>query len=144
MEFLMRLQIVCFVALLSATSSAAVAAQDFNDPRSFTVTGNFSIQMPLDNGAQTADMAKAIAQLSQQLGDLANRECDVLSAAFKADCHVIQLNMGTNVNERRSRRPNGEGGEQEKFINANVQTTFALTPSAPAPTAPAPAPTSTP
>jgi hypothetical protein len=139
----MNLRIACFAVSLTAAGALPVAAQEFNDPNSFGVNANFSIQMPLDNKAQTADMAKAIAQLSTQLGDLANRECDVLSEAFKAECHVTQINIGTNVNERRNRRFNGAGGdgEQQKVVNANVQATFTLTPNA---AAPKPAPTSTP
>jgi hypothetical protein len=137
----MHLRIACFVALASAAGSLPASAQDFNDSNSFGLNANFSVQMPLDSKAQTADMAKAIAQLSQQLGDLANRECDVLSDVFKAECHVTQLNIGTNVNERRNRRLSGNDGEQQKIVNANVQATFTLTPNA---TAPKPAPTSTP
>lgn len=137
----MRLRIACFIAFLAAVGSAPASAQDFSDSKSFSVNANFSVQMPLQSGAETADMAKAIAQLSQQLGDLANRECDVLSGAFKAECHVTQLNIGANVNERRYRRFNGNGGDQEKFINANVQATFTLTPGA---AAPKPTPRSTP
>ena len=135
----MHLRTAWLIALLVAAGSAPASAQDLNDPNSFDVNANFSVQMPLQSAAQTADMAKAVAQLSQQLGDLANRECDVLSAVFKAECHVTQLNIGTNVNERRNRR--FEGGGQGKFVNANVQATFALTPNA---AAPKPAPKSTP
>ena len=137
----MRLLIACFAATLAAAGSTPVSAQELSGSKSLNVNVDFSIQMPLESAAQTSDMAKAIAQISEQLGDLANRECDVLSGAFKAECHLSQLNIGTNVNERRNRRFNGDGGEQERFINANVQATFTLTPNA---TAPQPTPTATP
>jgi hypothetical protein len=136
----MRLQIVGFAALLSAIGIAPALAQDLNDQKSFNVNANFNIQMPLQSGAPTSDMAKAIAQLSQQLGDLASRECVVLSDVFKADCHVSQLNLGSNVNDRRNRQ-DGMGGEPQRMVNANVQATFTLTPNA---TAPKASPTSTP
>jgi len=128
----MRLRIASLILLMAASSSVPAVAQDaMDDPRTFNVTANFQVQVPVDAAAQTADMAKAIAQVSQQLGDLANRECDVLSSTFKAECHVAQLNMGANINERRNRQnSNGGFAGEQKTITANLNATYALTPHA--------------
>jgi hypothetical protein len=130
----MRVSTASLVILSAALGSAPALAQDAlsNDQRTFAVTANF--QVPVDAAAQTADIAKAIARVSEQLGDLANRECDVLAATFKADCHVVQLNMGANLNERRNRQTfNGEFPGRQKTVSANLSATYSLTPPMDAP-----------
>jgi hypothetical protein len=42
----------------------------------------------------------ALAQANQQLCEIVNRQCDVIGAALKGECHVVQLNVNCNVNER--------------------------------------------
>ena len=136
----MRLRTARLVFPFAVATLTSAAAQDFpsHEAGSFNVSANFQVQAPLEATAQTGDMAKAIAQVSQQPGDLANRECDVLSATFKAECHVAQLNIGANINERRFRKNiNREFGDRQKAISANLSVTYMLTPTADAKPAPA-------
>jgi hypothetical protein len=53
----------------------------------------------------------------------------VLGSAFKANCHVSQLNMGANVNDRRNRKAlNNDFGGMQRMVSANLNATFGLTP----------------
>ena len=52
----------------------------------------------------------------------------MLAAAFKADCRVLQLNMGANVNERRAMQQfNNDFTSPQRLVNANLNATFELT-----------------
>ena len=89
------------------------------------------MRIAVDPSAPTTEVTKALAQANQSLGELANRECDVLAAAFKTDCRVGQLNLGANVNERRAgQMMNNEFGGPQRIVNANLNVTFELTPPA--------------
>lgn len=124
----MRFATLVAIVLMGAFGPSTASAQEANglgDAKAFTVNANFQAQVPVDAAATTADMTKAIAQANQALGELATRECDVLAAAFKATCSLVQLNMGANVNDRR--RINNFDGNQ-RMVGANLNATFALTP----------------
>ena len=122
--------------LMFALCAASAHAQNANAPgeaRPMSITANFQLRIPVDASAPTADMTKALAQANQSLGDLANRQCDVLSAAFKSDCRVVQLNMSANVNDRRAMQQfNNDFAAAQKFVNANLNATFELSAQAPA------------
>ena len=88
-----------------------------------------NVMVSPSGGAPTTEVTKALAQANQSLGELANRECDVLAAAFKSECRVGQLNMGANINDRRvGLMMNNEFGAPQRFVNANLNATFELTP----------------
>jgi hypothetical protein len=86
------------------------------------------MRIPIDASASMADVTKALTQANQSLGDLANRECDLLTDAFKSDCRVVQLNMGANVNDRRGMQQfNNDFGGMQRSVNANLNATYELT-----------------
>ena len=128
----MLIRIAAIAISACASSGLAASAQEANpqsDARAFSITANFQVQLPIDAAAPTSEMTKAIAQVDQALGELANHECDVPASAFKADCHVLQLNMGANVNERRNRQAfNNDFGGMQRMVSANLNATFELTP----------------
>jgi hypothetical protein len=114
--------------ILCASAAHAQNAIAPGDAKPTSITANFQLRIPLDASAPTADVTKALAQANQSLGDLANRQCDVLAAAFKGDCRVVQLNMGANVNDRRfAQQFNNDFAGAQRFVNANLNVTFELT-----------------
>ena len=105
---------------------SAAWAQDANglgDAKAFTVNANFQAQVPVDAAATTADLTKAIAQANQALGELANRECDVLGCFVQSQLQPVQLNMVANVNDRR--RVNNFDGNQ-RMVGANLMRRLLL------------------
>jgi hypothetical protein len=128
------------IFLSGALGISPAMAQDANgqpDSKAFTVNANFQARVPVDAAATTADLTKAIAQANQSLGELANRECDVLAAAFKANCSLVQLNMDANINDRRRQNFNNDFGGNGRMVAASLNATFALTPPTDAKAAPA-------
>lgn len=110
----------------AAQAQTASAPSDAN-PKSISITANFQVRISVEPSASTADVTKALAQANQSLGDLANRQCDVLAAAFKSDCRVVQLNMGANVNDRRAMQQFNDFAGSQRLVNANLNATFELT-----------------
>jgi len=111
-----------------AMGASAAQAQNAGDTadgsaKPLTITANFQVRIPIDAAAPTTSVTQALAQANQALGDLASRQCDLLSESFKGACRVVQLNMGANVNDRR-RQFNNEGGDSQRFVNANLNATF--------------------
>jgi hypothetical protein len=125
----MRLQTAAILAFVACAPSArAQNAAATGEAKPVNVTVNFQLRIPFDASATTADMTKALAQANQSLGELANRQCDVLTVAFKSDCRIVQLNMGANVNDRRMAQFNNDFAASQRFANANLNATFELTP----------------
>jgi hypothetical protein len=132
--------------LILALCTSAAQAQSTGTPgeasaKPISITANFQIRISVDPSAPITDVTKALAQANQSLGDLADRECDALAAAFKSDCRVVQLNMGANVDESRRNRQqfsNDFVGSQ-RFVNANLNATFDLSSHVAAPKDAAPA-----
>jgi len=87
-----------FACLCAASANAQGAKEGAVKP--VTLNANFQMSIPLDPGASTADIAKALAQANGSLSDLAQRQCELLSAAFKRECRIVQLNLGANLNGR--------------------------------------------
>jgi hypothetical protein len=56
-------------------------------------TANFQIAAP-------ASPTATLAQVNQQLYEIVNRQRDVIAVALKGQCHVVQLNVDGNVNDR--------------------------------------------
>ena len=118
---------ILMIALCASAAQAQTAAQP-GDAKSISITANFQLRIPVDSAAPTADMIKALTQANQSLGDLANRQCDVLAAAFASECRIVQLNMGANVNERRAMQQfNNDFTSPQRLVNANLNATFELT-----------------
>jgi hypothetical protein len=131
----MKFRTAVFLSLGLAVGAAAPArADEAGQPadasvKPIVVNANFQTRIAVDPSASTSEVTKALAQANQSLGELANRECDVLAAAFKSDCRVGQLNMGANINDRRvGLMMNNEFGAPQRFVNANLNATFELTP----------------
>jgi hypothetical protein len=131
----MKLRTAVFLSLGLAVGAAAPArADEASQPadasaKPIVVNANFQARIVVDPSAPTSEVTKALAQANQSLGELVNRECDVLAAAFKSDCRVGQLNMGANINDRRAGlMMNNEFGAPQRFVNANLNATFELTP----------------
>lgn len=134
----MKIGAVVFLTLSLAVGAAAPArADETSQPadasvKPIIVNANFQTRIAVDPSAPTSEITKALAQANQSLGELATRECDVLAAAFKSDCRVGQLNMGANVNDRRAgMMMNNDFGAAQRFVNANLNATFELTPASP-------------
>jgi len=121
---------------LAACAAAPALAQEVGSAgdasaRPIVVTANFQARIAVDPSVPTMEVTKALAQANQSLGEIANRECDVLAAAFKSDCRVGQLNMSANVNDRRAgQMMNAEFGGSQRIVNASLNATFELTPPA--------------
>jgi hypothetical protein len=131
----MKFRTAVFLSLGLAVGAAAPArADEAGQPadasvKPIVVNANFQTRIAVDPSASTSEVTKALAQANQSLGELANRECDVLAAAFKSECRVGQLNMGANINDRRvGLMMNNEFGAPQRFVNANLNATFELTP----------------
>jgi hypothetical protein len=120
--------LLCTFAAHAQNAGAPAGA----NAKPISITANFQLRIPVDPAAPTAEMIKALAQANQSLGDLANRQCDVLAEAFKSDCSIAQLNMGANINDRRQQF-NNDFNNQQRFMNANLHATFELVAHAEAP-----------
>ena len=108
------------LAAVSATQARAQNWQTLNNsgvkgPR---VTANFQLSAPTPAAASAGDLTKAMAGLSQSLYEIIDRECDVLSAALKGDCRLVQININSNINDRMN---NGV-----PFVTANANATFEI------------------
>ena len=118
------------LALTMALLASQAQAQNANpsaEARPTNVTANFQVRMSVDPSAPTTEVTKALAQANQSLGDLANRQCDVLALAFKSDCRVVQLNMSANVNDRRAiQQFNNDFPGAQRSVNASLNATFEL------------------
>ncbi len=114
-----------------AVVNAPAFAQDCRqcaDP--IRVTANFQVWLPIDKDASGAELGKALSTASQPLYDLLSRQCDILAIEYKGECRVVQLNVGTSVNDRRIPQfvaPGERGGAQQR-VNANANAVFEITP----------------
>jgi hypothetical protein len=136
---------VSFLLILIAATTFASTAQAqswraWGDPsgKGVRVTANFQIATPVAMSASTADVTKALAQANQSLYDIVNRQCDVIAAALKGDCKIVQLNVNGNINERTPQfvQP-GDRGNPQQMVNANANATFLIEPPEAAKDAPA-------
>jgi hypothetical protein len=119
--------------LISAAIASSAYAQNWrawNDPnnKGVRVTANFQIAAPVGASASAADLTAALAQANQQLYEIVNRQCEVIGAALKGECHVVQLNVNGNVNERMN---------AGQMVNANANLVFQIDPLTPSKDAPA-------
>ena len=112
---------------MAATQAQAQNANGSADSKPTNVTANFQVRIVVDPSAPTTEVTKASAQANQSLGDLANRQCEVLALAFKSDCRVVPLNMSANVNDRRPMQQfNNDFRGPQRLVNANLNATFEL------------------
>jgi hypothetical protein len=116
------------VLMVAAMSAAPAQAQnwrmfDNSGAKGMRVTANFQLSAPTPATATASDLTKTMAAVSQSLYEIVDRECDVLGAALKGDCRLVQINVGSNINERMN---NGV-----PFVNANANATFEIDVKAP-------------
>lgn len=116
------------LACLCAPSANAQGAQGAKegDVKPVTLNANFQMSIPLDPGASTGDIAKALAQANGSLSDLAQRQCELLSAAFKRECRIVQLNLGANLNGRWFANRMNEDNVARRMANATMNLTVEL------------------
>ncbi len=116
---------ILLVAAMSATPAQAQNWQMLtgSGARGMRVTANFQLSAPTPATASASDLTKTMAAVSQSLYEIVDRQCDVLSAALKGDCRLVQINVGSNINDRMN---NGV-----PFVNANANATFEIDVKAP-------------
>ncbi len=110
--------LVCLCVASASAQSAQGATEGTVKPA--TLNANFQISIPLDSGASTADIAKALAQANASLGDLAQRQCELLSAAFKRECQIVQINIGANLNRRWFANQMNDDNVARRMANATM------------------------
>ncbi len=115
------MKLIAAVALLFAVASIPPAvAQNWGNsgPKGPRVTLNFQLSAPPAASMSPGDLTKAMAGLSQSLYEIVDRQCDVLSAALKGECRLVQININSNINDRMN---NGT-----PFVTANANATFEI------------------
>jgi len=134
---------VLFAAfLMTATFAATAQAQNWrawSDPngKDVKITANFQIATPVNSPASAADLTTALAQANQSLYEIINRQCDVIGAALKGNCRIVQLNVNGNINDRMQQfTPPGERSNPQQMVNANANATFVVEPTAAKDTSP--------
>jgi hypothetical protein len=127
------LKLLFAAVLVALTCVSAVHAQSWRnwsegDGKNVRVMANFQIVSPVNSPATTSDLTKALALANQSLYDIVNRQCEVIEAAMKSDCRIVQLNVNGNINDRLPQfTPPGERqNPQVQFVNANAQATFLI------------------
>ena len=116
--------LVCLCAASANAQSPQGAKEGAVKP--VTLNANFQMSIPLDPGASTADIAKALAQANTSLGDLAQRQCELLSAAFKRECRIVQINLGANLNGRWFANQTNDDNVARRMANATMNLTVEL------------------
>jgi hypothetical protein len=117
-------------ALIVSICSSAAQAQNWrnwndSDGKSVRISANFQITTPVASSASASDLTKALAQANQSLYDIINHQCDVIGAALKGDCRIVQLNVNGNINERIPQfTPPGERPNSQQIVNANANAVF--------------------
>jgi hypothetical protein len=116
---------VLIVAALSATQAQAQNWRmlDSSGAKGMRVTANFQLSAPTQATASAGELTRTMAAVSQSLYEIVDRQCDVLGAALKGDCRLVQINVGSNINDRMN---NGV-----PFVNANANATFEIDVKAP-------------
>ena len=87
------------------------------------VSVNVQLSMPAPTLTSVADWTKAIETANQSLYEIINHECDVLGAALKGGCRLVQINTGGNAGNR----VNTSAGT-DALINVNANATFEIDP----------------
>ena len=118
--------IAVLLAAASVSPAQAQNCQMFGNacPKGPRISINFQLSAPPPATTSASDLTKAMGGLSQSLYEIIDRECDVLSAALKGDCRLVQVNISSNINDRMN---NGV-----PFITANANATFEIEPKEPA------------
>ena len=95
------------------------------------VNANFQVSLPIDDGAASGDVSKALTSASQSLYDLISRQCDVLANEYKGECRIVQLNVNTSLNDRQIMQftPPGERpAPPRQHVNANANAVYEISP----------------
>ncbi len=71
-----------------------------------------------------------MADVSQSLYEMVNRECEILSAVLKGTCRATRVNVSASINA------NGYGNQPCPVVNATANAMFEITPTQPATPAP--------
>jgi hypothetical protein len=113
------------VGLTSVSQAQAQNGRRFNgvDDKFIRVTANFQLSAPRVDGASSADLTKAMASVNQSLNDIVYRQCEVLGAVLKGDCRIVQVNVGSNINDRMN--------AGTPVVSGNANATFEIDPKVP-------------
>jgi hypothetical protein len=122
--------LILLIATAFASTAQAQNSRAWNDPngKGIRITANFQISTPLGANASAADLTKALTLANQSLYEIINRQCDVIGAALKGDCKIVQLNVNGNINERVQQF--GDRVSPLQMVNANANATFLIEPEA--------------
>ena len=141
MKFLYAAGCIGLFAVAQARAQSVIVVPSGNEPgSSITVTRgvpvaigqtfsmHFQLSQTMQSTSSSTDLSNMMANASQTLYDLVNRECEILSVAFKGTCRVTQVNVGSNINGPM----NGRG----PVVNSNANATYEIDTKAAAPAAP--------
>ena len=114
------MKLIAAALLLVVAGITPALAQNWGNsgPKGPRVTLNFQLSAPPAASMSPGDLTKAMAGLSQSLYEIVDRQCDVLSAALKGECRLVQININSNINDRMN---NGT-----PFVTANANATFEI------------------
>jgi hypothetical protein len=126
----MKIAVATFALVCLCVASANAQSAQGAKEGAVKLTGDaerqFSDVYSLDPGASTADIAKALAQANASLSDLAQRQCELLSAAFKRECRIVQINLGANLNGRRFANQMNDDNVVRRMANATMNLAVEL------------------
>jgi hypothetical protein len=120
------MRILLASVLIAATCACFAQAQALragSDPNSkaIRINANFQIATPVNAPASASDLTKALAQANQSLYDIINHQCEVIGAALKGDCRIVQLNVNGNA---------APSAGPQQIVSANANATFLIEPAA--------------
>jgi len=85
-------------------------------PNCISVT--FQLQLPVPATDANDAFAMVIGNAHRILFDILNHECFVLQAAIPGNCHIVQLNFSSNVNQRQD--------TEDPMMNASASATYQI------------------
>jgi hypothetical protein len=91
--------IVFASAAIVSASAASAQFVNFPKPTGTRVTATFQIQKPSSALVNIQDSERVTDSIRRSLQTLLDHECDALEAVLKGPCRVVQLNVGTNMNQ---------------------------------------------
>jgi hypothetical protein len=111
-------RLVAFLAAIAFPASA-FAQMWQTSPDAVRVNVNINIQRQAVASQNTEDQTKAMEAARGAIYDSLKAECGMLSAAFDADCRLVNINANSSMSER------GFGGPMN---STNANASFELTP----------------
>lgn len=119
----MRSKIVSGLGVLAcALSGAALADPDPVRPippgpgmrgPPIRIEASLSVQLPLVPGSTVEEQVRQTEAARKAVYGMAARECTALREVFKAECRMVSLRAGSNVQSR-------GGGTEQVFVNGSA------------------------